>query len=301
MTIFFASALLAAAFVSQGPGSGLQGPGVIRAGSSTLDTDLRAAIAASGAEVGVAFRTIDGRSELMIDPDKEFHAASTMKVPVMIELFRQAAEGRLSLDDALPIRNEFSSIVDGSSYKLSEGDDSDKEIYAAAGRTLTLRQLNEAMITVSSNFAANLLLETLGVENIRKTVTRLGAEGMNVLRGVEDQKAFDKGLNNTTTARGLLVLLEAIAQGKAVGAAADKEMIAVLARQKFNDGIPAGVPAGTLVAHKTGSITRIQHDAGIVYAGRPYTLVILVRGIDDQAKSKALIARISKLVYRSID
>ena len=301
MTIFFASALLAAAFVSQGPGSGVQGPGMIRAGSSTLDTDLRAAIAASGAEVGVAFRTIDGRSELMIDPDKEFHAASTMKVPVMIELFRQAAEGRLSLDDALPIRNEFSSIVDGSSYKLSEGDDSDKEIYAAAGRTLTLRQLNEAMITVSSNFAANLLLEKLGVENIRKTVTRLGAEGMNVLRGVEDQKAFDKGLNNTTTARGLLVLLEAIARGKAVGAAADKEMIVVLARQKFNDGIPAGVPAGTRVAHKTGSITRIQHDAGIVYAGRPYTLVILVRGIDDQAKSKALIARISKLVYRSID
>jgi beta-lactamase class A len=274
---------------------------MIRAGSSTLDTDLRAAIAASGAEVGVAFRTLDRRSELMIDPDKEFHAASTMKVPVMIELFRQAADGRLSLDDALPIRNEFSSIVDGSSYKLSEGDDSDKEIYAAAGRTLTLRQLNEAMITVSSNFAANLLLEKLGVENIRKTVTRLGAEGMNVLRGVEDQKAFDKGLNNTTTARGLLVLLEAIAQGKAVGAAADKEMIAVLARQKFNDGIPAGVPTGTLVAHKTGSITRIQHDAGIVYAGRPYTLVILVRGIDDQAKSKALIARISKMVYGSID
>jgi len=274
---------------------------MISAGSSTLETDLRAAIAASGGEVAVAFRTLDGRSELMIDPDKEFHAASTMKVPVMIELFRQAAEGRLSLDDALPIRNEFSSIVDGSSYKLSEGDDSDKEIYAAAGRTLTLRQLNEAMITVSSNFAANLLLEKLGVENIRKTVTRLGAEGMNVLRGVEDQKAFDKGLNNTTTARGLLVLLEAIAQGKAVGAAADKEMIAVLARQKFNDAIPAGVPAGTPVAHKTGSITRIQHDAGIVYAGRPYTLVILVRGIDDQAKSKALIARISKLVYRSID
>jgi len=299
MTIFFASALIAAAVVLQGPRAGVEGPGMITAGSSTPETDLRAAIATSGAEVAVAFRTLDGRSELMIDPDKVFHAASTMKVPVMIELFRQAAEGRLSLDDALPVRNEFSSIVDGSSYKLSEGDDSDKEIYAAAGRTLTLRQLNEAMITVSSNFAANLLLEKLGVENVRKTVTRLGGEGMTVLRGVEDQKAFDKGLNNTTTARGLLVLLEAIAQGKAVGAAADKEMIAVLARQKFNDAIPAGVPAGTLVAHKTGSITRIQHDGAIVYAQRPYTLVILVRGIDDQAKSKALIAQLSKIVYKS--
>ena len=92
--------------------------------------------------------------------------------------------------------------MDGSPYKLSEGDDSDKEIYAAVGKSLTLRQLCEAMITVSSNFATNLLIERLGVEKIRNTVTRLGADGMQVLRGVEDQKAFDKGLNNSTTARG---------------------------------------------------------------------------------------------------
>ena len=223
-----------------------------------------------------------------------------MKVPVMIELFRQAAEGRLSLEDPLPVRNQFTSIVDGSTYKLREGDDSDKEIYAAAGKTLTLRQLNEAMITVSSNFATNLLIEKLGVENIRNTVARLGADGMRVLRGVEDQKAFDKGLNNTTTARGLLVLLEALARRKAVSAAADKEMVAVLKRQTFNDGIPAGLPAGTAVAHKTGSITRIQHDAAIVYAPRPYTLVILVRGIEDQKNSKALIAQVPKIVYKAV-
>ena len=289
MTIFVASVIFAAALIQNPP-----------PGSSALETDVRAAIAKSGAEVAVAFRTLDGRLELLIDADKAFHAASTMKVPVMIELFRQAGAGRLSLDDTQPIRNQFASIVDGSAYKLSEGDDSDKEIYAAAGRTLTLRQLNEAMITVSSNFATNLLIERLGVENIRSTVTRLNADGMKVLRGVEDQKAFDKGLNNSTTARALLVLLEALAQGKAVSPVADKDMIAVLKRQKFNDGIPAGVPAGTAVAHKTGSITRIQHDAGIVYAARPYTLVILVRGIDDETKSKTLIAHISKIVFTSI-
>jgi beta-lactamase class A len=301
MTIFIAAAL-ASALVLQGPGAGGQGPG--RNGSSpdssALEKDVRAAITASGADVAVALRTLDGRTELSIEADKTFHAASTMKVPVMIELFRQAAEGRVSLEDPLPIRNQFTSIVDGSSYALSEGDDSDKAIYAAVGKTLTLRQLNEAMITVSSNFAANLLIEKLGVESIRNTVARLGADGMHVLRGVEDQKAFDKGLNNTTTARGLLVLLAALAQGKAVGEAADKEMIAVLQRQSFKDGIPAGVPAGTAVAHKTGSITRIQHDGGIVYAARPYTLVILVRGIDDEKKSKALIARISRIVYTAV-
>jgi beta-lactamase class A len=265
-----------------------------------LESQVRAKIAASGAEVAVALRTLDGRFELLIDPDKTFHAASTMKVPVMIELFRQARAGSLSLDEPLPIRNEFRSIVDGSVYQLSEGDDSDKEVYAAVGRTLTLRQLCEAMITVSSNFASNLLIEKLGVENIRRTVTRLGADGMQVLRGVEDSKAFEKGLNNTTTARGLLVLFEKLARSEAVDARADAGMIAILKRQKFNDAVPAGLPEGTAVAHKTGSITRIHHDSGIVFAPRPYVLVILVRGIDDHKQSAALMADISRTIFASI-
>jgi beta-lactamase class A len=264
----------------------------------TLEADLRQIIASSGAEVAIAVRTIDGRDGVLIDPDKVFHAASTMKVPVMIELFRQAEAGKLSLDDRLMIKNEFRSIVDGSPYALSEGDDSDREVYAAVGKPMTLRRLCELMITVSSNFATNLLIEHLGVENIRATVARLGADGMNVLRGVEDSKAFEKGLNNSTTARGLLVLFEKLGQGTAVNAKADAEMIEILKRQKFNDAIPAGVPAGTPVAHKTGNITRIHHDAGIVYASsRPYVVVILVRGIQEQKTSAALMATLSRKIY----
>ena len=278
---------------------GMLQPAAARPTSPALEAELRTIIAASGAEVAVAFRTIDGRDEVLIDPDKVFHAASTMKVPVMIELFRQAKKGQLSLDDRLPIRNEFKSIVDGSPYKLSEGDDSDTEIYAAVGRTLTLRQLCDAMITVSSNFAANLLIERVGVKNIRATASRLGAEGMQVLRGVEDQKAFDKGMNNSTTARGLLILFQRLATGRAVNADSDSAMVDILKRQKFNDAIPSGVPAGTAVAHKTGNITKIHHDAGIVYAQRPYVLVILVRGIADQKVSGPLMAKISAGVYRS--
>ena len=251
-------------------------------------------------EVAVVLMPLDGRDGITIQPDQAFHAASTMKVPVMIELFRQAEAGQLRLDELLPIKNEFHSIVDGSVYQLSVGDDSDAEVYAAVGKAMTLRDLCEAMITVSSNFAANLLIERLGVENIRKTVTRLGGEGMNVLRGVEDQKAFDKGLNNTTTARGLAVLLQRIANGQAVGPKADAEMIAILKRQKFNDGIPAGLPAGTPVAHKTGTITKIHHDAAIVYGPRPYVLVILVRGLQEQKDSAALMAAVSREVWNEM-
>jgi beta-lactamase class A len=268
---------------------------------SGLEAELRSIIGQSGAEVGLAFRTLDGRAQVLIDPDKPFHAASTMKVPVMIELFRQVRAGALTLSDPLEVRNEFHSIVDGSTFTLSEGDDSDVLIYKAIGRSLTLEQLNEAMITVSSNFATNLLIEKLGVGKIRATVDRLGASGMQVLRGVEDQKAFDKGLNNSTTARGLLVLFERLGRGKAVDAKSDAAMIAVLKRQKFADAIPAGLPPGTEVAHKTGNITRIHHDAGIVYARRPYVLVILVRGIQEKKESAALMARLSAAIYQAVD
>jgi beta-lactamase class A len=157
------------------------------------------------------------------------------------------------------------------------------------------------MITVSSNFAANLLIERVGAENVRKTVTRLGADGMVVLRGVEDQKAFDKGMNNETTARALEVLLLKLAQGKAVSPNADAEMVAILKRQKFHDAIPAGLPEGTIVAHKTGNITKIHHDAAIVYGPRPYVLVVLVRGIQDDKVSGPLIASISREIWNTLE
>jgi beta-lactamase class A len=258
--------------------------------------DVDALIAKSGAEVAVAFRTLDGRDELLIRPDVEFHAASTMKVPVMIELFRQAHAGALSLDDHVPIVNQFHSIVDGSPYALDISDDSDAEVYSHVGSRMSYRELCEAMITVSSNFAANVLIERLGAKNIQRTTDALGARGMHVLRGVEDTKAFEKGLNNTTTARALMTLMEAIAQGKAVDAAASEEMVAILKRQQFNDRIPAGLPAGISVAHKTGEITRIQHDAAIVYAPRPFVLIVLVRGLDDPKRGSTLIADIARVI-----
>jgi len=269
--------------------------------ASTLTARVQKLVAASGAEVAVVMKTVDGRDEIRLDADKVFHAASTMKIPIMIELFRQAEAGTLSLDEPLPVRNEFHSIVDGSVYQLSVDDDSDADVYKAVGKTMTLRQLCEVMITVSSNFAANLLIERVGAANVRTTVDRLGASGMVVLRGVEDQKAFDKGLNNTTTAAALAVLMEKLAKGEAVSRKADAEMVAILKRQKFHDAIPSGVPDGVEVAHKTGNITKIHHDAAIVYGPRPYVLVVLVRGIQEQTVSAPLMASISREIWDEIE
>lgn len=272
--------------------------------ASAANSPRAAAIAAvettireSGADVAVAFTTLDGRSSWFTRADEPFHAASTMKVPVLIELYNQAHRGKLRLDDTLIIRNEFRSLADGSPYTLDPSDDSEADLYRAVGSTRTLTELCELMITVSSNLATNLLIERLGVDNIQRGVHALGADGMKVLRGVEDSKAFQQGLNNTTTARALARLMLAIARGKAVDRESSRAMSAILERQTFNAGIPVGVPAGTRVAHKTGEITRIQHDAAIVYAPRPFVLVILTRGIEDPKKSSALIATITRDLY----
>ena len=281
---------------------------VLLASSASADelrsrADVERLIRDSGAEVAVAFRTIDRpggtppRLELYIEPDTAFHAASTMKVPVMIELFRQASAGELGLDERMTIVNEFHSIVDGSPYALSAGDDSDAEIYKRLGTAMTLRELCEPMIIVSSNFATNLLIERVRADAVQRTVRELGADDMHVRRGVEDTKAFERGLNNSTTARALLILLDRIARGDAGDAPSSREMLDILLRQHFTDGIPAGLPPGTRVAHKTGSITKINHDAAIVLAPRPFILVVLVRGIEDEARSSALIASIARAIY----
>ena len=258
-------------------------------------------IQASGAEVAVVLRSLDGKARLEINPQVSFHAASTMKLGVMLELFRQVRAGKLTLEAPVPVKNEFHSVVDGSRFQLDPGDDSDPEPYTKVGSTMTARELCEAMITRSSNLATNLLMEKLGIPEIQRTVNANGGQGLKIVRVLEDGKAFDQGINNTTTAEALAGLLMRMAKGRAVDAASSEQMISILKRQTFNEAIPAGLPPGTPVAHKTGEITKIHHDAAIVYAPRPFVLVILVRGIAEKEKSSALMAEIARTLYQAVE
>jgi beta-lactamase class A len=269
---------------------------------TSAEQQIEKRIAESQADVAVAFRTLDGKTEWFYRPDDSLHAASTMKVPVMIELFHQVKDRKLRLSDPVTIHNEFHSILDGSIYELDPTDDSEVELYKTEGQTRTVSQLCELMITVSSNLATNLVIQKLGVENIRATVHSLNADGMYVLRGVEDGKAYEKGMNNMTTARGLEVLMTAIADNKAVDADSSHQMIEIPERQTFNEGIPAGLPAGTKVAHKTGEIPgKVHHDAAIVYASRPFILVILTKGIADIKHGSVLMAAITRALYEAVE
>ncbi|HSO73727.1 MAG TPA: serine hydrolase [Blastocatellia bacterium] len=273
------------------------------ASSPGLEKKINALVRASGAEaVAVAFHDLDTRAEMLINPDKNFHAASTMKVPVMMEIYRQAEAGRFALEDLVPIRNDFTSIVDGSHYSLSPDDDSDLTLYKRVGQTAPVRELLHLMITVSSNLATNILIERVGAANVGALMREYGANNMRVLRGVEDGKAFERGMNNSATARDLMILLRRIAEGRAVSQKASDEMLKVLLDQRSVEGIPSGLPAEARVAHKTGSITKLYHDAGIVYLSKrkPYVLVVLTRGLEDEKRAHKLAADISREVYESI-
>jgi beta-lactamase class A len=266
----------------------------------SLRTRIERRIAqAPGATVGVAFRDLVRGDTMYLDADERFHAASTMKVPVMIELFRKVDRHQLSLTQRLELKNEFSSIVDGSPYTLNVADDSDSLVYTWVGSQVTVHDLLEHMITRSSNLATNTLIGLVGAADANATAHALGAGDIQVRRGVEDGKAYAAGMNNMTTARDLATLMTAIESGSAASRVATDSMRAILSRQEFNDEIPAGLPPGTRVAHKTGQITGHLHDAAIVYPQRrgPYVLVVLTRGIDDEKVARSLIADISKLVY----
>lgn len=253
----------------------------------------------NGAVVGVAFHDLQTGDTLFSNADDSFHAASTMKVPVMIELFRRIDARALRLDQGILLVNQFGSIVDGSPFSLDAGDDSDSSAYTLIGRRVPVRELIDRMITRSSNLATNALIELVSADHANATAHELGARNIRVLRGVEDGKAFRAGLNNRTTARDLAVLLEAIEAGRAASRSSCDAMRDILLRQEFSAEIPAGLPAGTKVAHKTGWITGVLHDAAIVYPAnrKPYVLVVLTRGIPEEKVARQLIVDISRLVY----
>ncbi len=236
-------------------------------------------------------------------PDASFHAASTMKVCVLVELFRQAESGVLNLSDSVKVRNEFRSIVDGSTYSIDVEDDSCPSLHGRIGEDITLIELAEPMITQSSNLATNLLVDKVGASKITETMRNLDCTGLNVLRGVEDGKAYRLGLNNTVCAGDLTRLMAKIALGTACSAEASRQMVEILLRQEHRGCIPAVLlPEGIACANKTGWQSGICHDTAIVFpAGRaPYVVTVLTSGLDEASTGPYWISRISEHVYRAV-
>ena len=265
-----------------------------------LKSDIIGQIEAIDGQIAVAFIELNNKKKsIMINAEESFHAASTMKIPVMIELFKQQKEGLINLNDSIVVANEFKSIVDGSTYTLNIKDDSDDITYGKIGSKQTLYDLITPMITLSSNLATNILIDIVSPEKTTSTMHKLGANNFKILRGVEDQKAYDLGLSNSTTAHDLSVIMTAIADGSA-GTKNDCEaMISLLKNQEWNDMIPKYLPRDIQVAHKTGAIAGVHHDTAIIYLpnGNKYILVLLSKNLKDFEQATDQLAVISKTIY----
>jgi len=248
-----------------------------------------------GQTIAVAYYDLGSGASLYRNERMVFHAASTMKVPVMLAIFDAVSRGELRLDQPVRVRNDFVSILDGSHYALDRGEDSDGTLYDEIGRELPLETLVRRMIVRSSNLATNLVIELVGAPRVMALMQTIGANDIRVLRGVEDDKAYHAGMNNTTTAYDLMLIFRSLGERRA------SPMLDILLAQELNDGIPAGLPPGTPVAHKTGSITEIAHDAGLVYRrdGSAYVLVILTRGFKKTAEAEKVMAQIARVMHRN--
>ena len=251
--------------------------------------------------IAVALHDVETGLRFSMQGDRWFHAASTIKVAVLLAVFRAADEGRLRLGDSLHVRNRFISAADGSPFHLSRDSDAMPELYKRVGRVAKISELAEGMIVASSNLATNLLLDYLTVEYARNVLRKAKVDGVELRRGVEDHAAHERGMNNQATANGLLALLSAL-RGDFLSGKSKEQAIRILLEQRFDSMIPAGLPPHAVVAHKTGEISTACHDIGIVYLPErePYLAVILTEFDSARNGKREMVAAISEAIYRSL-
>lgn len=250
--------------------------------------------------VGVAVYDYQGARSFELGAERPFHAASVIKVAVLLAVCKAAEEKRLLFEDPLHVRNRFTSIVDGSPYRIERDRDGDHECHRQVGRTLPVSELARVMIVRSSNIATNLLLDLVGLDYVAATLRAAGVTGVKMVRGVEDQLAFARGLNNEMSAAGACQIFQLLEpESSFLSDSSRARMREILLAQEFNSMIPARLPKTTLVAHKTGEISTHSHDAGIVYPvnRQPYVVAIFTESASAAEPRSAAVARISAEIF----
>ena len=240
------------------------------------------------------------------DGQRWFHAASTIKVAVLAAVYAAIDAGRFSPESRIHVRNRFFSAIDGEPFRVQASRDADGEVHAAIGRTMRIAELARHMIGTSSNLATNLLLDVVGLDEAKRALAARGVDGVDLQRGVEDDRAFEAGCSNRVTADGLVALLRAIRDPDRFSASSVDAMTEMLFDQRFpgaiGPGLPDAVRAIARVAHKTGDISTVSHDAGLVFLpGRPpYAVALLAENPGDAGERTAALLAASRAVYDAV-
>ena len=250
----------------------------------------------------VAISDFETGREFDYHGDRWFHAASTIKLAVLVGVYGSIHRGDLLPQSRVHVRNRFISAFDGCPYRVRVDRDANGEVHQAIGRTLRVSELAEHMITSSSNLATNLLLDLIGLDVLQRTLDEFGLRGIDLRRGVEDEAAYEHGINNRVTAHGLVGLLRLIGEERAFSPELSRQMLDILHRQQFRGGIPAGLPREARVANKTGDISTVAHDAGLVYLPdrKPYAIAVLTEWEPSATGRSTAIAAASYIGYAAL-
>jgi beta-lactamase class A len=270
--------------------------------SERLNGAIDEIVAKAGTKAcAVAIHDLDTDFRFAREGDRFFHAASTIKVAILLALFKGIDDGRFRGRDPLHVRNRFLSAIDATPFSLDGESDGDPQLYKRVGRTATINDLAERMITVSSNLATNLLLDYIGTDYTGEVLEQANIRAVKLRRGVQDEQAFEAGLNNETTAEGLVQLFAAL-RGDFLSKKSRERVVHILLEQKFTSMIPAGLPSHATVAHKTGEISSACHDAGIVYLPErePYIVAILTEVDPAKSNHRETVKKISEAVYEAV-
>ena len=229
--------------------------------------DILSRLRAAPGSAALYYRPLDGQSPAVTwRDDVPFVAASVIKLPIMIEAFRQFEAGLLDPNETYALRPEHKLPPCGVLTFLHDG------------LQVTLMDLVTLMIIVSDNTATNMVIDRVGMENVNRTLRELGATDTVLRRRLFDREASARGVQNSVTARDIGRLLEGLYAGRVVSPAASRRMLDILLAQQLNGKLPFYLSCD--VAHKTGEDDGITHDAGIIYAPRPFVLCLFSENTD---------------------
>lgn len=236
---------------------------------------------------GLAIHDLETGETVLNNENEVFPSASIIKLFILWELFRRVDTGEINLCQEIVLQE--SDKVGGFGIL--------KELHA--GLKVTYRDLALLMIVLSDNVATNILIDTLGMANINATIQQQGFLHTTLQRKMMDGKAKEQGLDNYTTAYDVMMLLMDLEQQAAtLSSASRQQFIDILKRQQCNNKLPMLLPPGTILAHKTGDLPQVEHDAGIMYVkDKPVVVVVLTKDLVNNLEGVKFNNVIGKIVY----
>lgn len=240
--------------------------------------------------LGLAILDLTSGQTFFLHPDDVFPQASSIKVAVLADLYRQAQDGKLKLNDLYTVQS--SDLVPDSTIMLG----------LTPGVTrITNRDLATMMVAVSDNAATNVLIDHVGMNNVNSLMDQLGLPQTRLRRKMMDIKAAAEGRENISTPREMMTLLESLYRGKVLNKEMTDDFFKMLSTKK-ESFIPRELPDDLQIANKPGELEGVRNDSGVIFAkNRPYILCVMTTYLRNERSGEEAISKISGATYRMFD